>query len=92
MTGIPVVTFGAQVSNVLSNPEVANTYEIPTLVKNWEEAIFSDDLGEVKDGIDQLLKCNKLAIAIGSAGRRKALKLFSKSAITDQWRKFLNRL
>jgi len=92
MTGIPVVTFGSNLSNVISNPELRNTYEVPNLVINGKEAIISDDIEEIKQEIQKLLDSPDYRIQIGNSGRQKAMKLFNKEVIFDQWKNFLQTL
>jgi glycosyltransferase involved in cell wall biosynthesis len=92
MSGMPVVTFGPKLSNVLSNPELSNSYEVPYLVKNGEEAIISDDLDEIKDSIEQILRYKQLGEWLGKAARKRALQLFGKRGIMKQWHNFFKKL
>lgn len=92
MTGIPVVTFGSETSNVKSSPELKDSYEVPYLVENGKEAIVSDDLQFIRDQINQLMESSSYRTALGQAGRERALQLFDKSRIMKQWEEFLKKI
>ena len=91
MTGIPVVTFGSKLSNV-QNPELKNSYEVPSLVENGKEAIVSDDLDFIAEEIGKLLESKNYREKIGRAGRERALQLFDKNRIMRQWSDFLKQI
>lgn len=92
MTGIPVVTFGSTVSDSRSSPELRGSYEVPDLVKNGKEAIVSDDLVELGYYIKELMSNSQLRESIGHSGRQRALQLFNKIDISNQWWDFLKEL
>jgi len=92
MTGIPVVTFGSKTSNVMTNPELLDSYEVPYIVTPEVDAIVSDDIDYLYDQITQLLKNKEYRQQIGSSGRAKALQLFDKNVIMGQWKSFLDKI
>lgn len=91
MTGIPVVTFGPELSNVKSR-ELQHSYEVPDLVENGKEAIVSDDLDFLHEQIKSLMNSREYRTSLGQAGRNKALQLFDKNRIMIEWRDFLKTI
>ena len=86
MTGCPVVTVGPRLGN---GPRP--TYEAYKFLENGVDGFWSDDIGELRYYIKQLLSDHDLAKRISKAGREKALSLFDRKVCREAWREFLNR-
>lgn len=85
MTGCPVVTVGPRLGN---GPQP--TYEAYKFLENGVDGFWSDDIGELRYYIKQLLSDYDLARRISTKGREKALSLFDREVCKESWRKFLN--
>lgn len=95
MTGIPCVCIGQKTAEEI--PEIPHSdrfkfYEIPSIIKNGQNGFFSDDVNELRDDLDRLLKDKEFAKKIGEAGRETAIQMFAKKKIKDQWQRFLTSL
>lgn len=87
MTGVPIVALGPKHGNSLNL--AGDLYEIPEIIANGVNGFWSDDLTSLRETITFLLKDKKSAERIGRAGRERAIELFGKDAIKEQWRKYL---
>ena len=85
MTGCPTVTVGPKLGNGASQ-----TYEAYKFIENGVDGFWSDDEGELRACIQELLTNHKLAREISKKGREKALSLFDREVCKEDWRKFLN--
>lgn len=88
MMGVPVVAVG----NKLGNGEMftgQSTYEVADLIENGMTGFVSDSTEELRDYLKALMDDQTLANRIGDAGRAKAIELFGRETIAEQWRKFL---
>jgi hypothetical protein len=92
MTGIPIVAIGPIHGNMQTRPDCANLYEIPSLITNYENGFYSDDIQELRNFIQTLMDDKSYAKEIGQNGRRKAISLFEKVRIKAEWKAFLERL
>lgn len=88
MTGIPVVAVGPGHGNA-SYFKGHKLYEIHKLIDNGISGFCSDDIGELREYIQNLFNSDLLAQQIGGAGRTTAIKHFGKSIIKAAWRNFL---
>lgn len=86
MTGCPVVTVGPRLGN---GPRP--TYEAYKFIENGVDGYWSDDIGELRYYIKQLLSDYDLAKKISEKGRQKALSLFDRKVCKESWREFLNK-
>ena len=95
MTGIPVVAIGTKLAEEL--PERAPSdrihyYEMPNIIKNKENGFISDDIGELRGYVHELLSDETLAKRIGQEGRKTAIELWDKKHIMKQWEDFFKQL
>lgn len=95
MTGIPIVALGQKLAEEL--PEIPEAdrlhyYEITNMIKNGENGFISDDIGELRAYVHQLLENDELAKNIGEAGRKSAIEWFGKDKIQPQWATFFKDL
>lgn len=89
MVGIPVVAIGKEIAQRIDGIPYMDFYEVHEIIEDGVSGFVSDDLGELKNRIKQLLEDDGLAKSIGDAGRKKAIQLFSKNKIKEEWRTFL---
>lgn len=95
MTGIPVVALGPKLAEELPEiPEVDRIkyYELPNIIRNRENGFISDDIGELRGFVHELLTDDALAARIGAEGRKTAIELWDKEAIKTQWEIFFKTL
>lgn len=92
MTGIPIVAIGKKMAENIPSEEHFDFYEIPDLIKNGVNGFISDDMGELRSYIKQLLDNDELAHRIGQAGRASAIEIFGKPRIRSAWKVFLESL
>ncbi|MCK9371074.1 hypothetical protein M0R04_14275 [Candidatus Dojkabacteria bacterium] len=95
MTGIPVVALGQKLAEEL--PEIPNSdrvkyYEMTNIIKNTENGFISDDIGELRAYVHELLNDETLAKRIGAEGRKTAIELWDKEKIKKQWEDFFKTL
>jgi glycosyltransferase involved in cell wall biosynthesis len=92
MMGIPVVALGQDKAENIVGVEGMKYYEVHDLIDNEVNGFVSDDISYLKNKISLLVNDQNLAREIGQKGREKAIKIFGKMVIYDQWRKFLEEL
>lgn len=90
MTGIPVITFGPKIGGAKHEGK-PSLYEVPDLIDFGLNGIYSDDLNELKHFIEELLENDDLATKMSVEGREKAIKLFGKKTIKEQWKELIER-
>lgn len=85
MTGMPVVAIG---------PKLAGWgwIEVPHLIVNGVSGFTSDSVDELRNYVSMLLEDYELAKRISGEGRRKAIELFGKEQIKQQWKAFFESL
>lgn len=89
MMGMPIVAIGDTMAN--SGPqEKIDFYEIPEIIQNGVSGFVCESIAEMRARIDDLLRDDELAKRISEAGRARAIELFGKSTIANQWQTFLN--
>jgi hypothetical protein len=91
MTGIPIVAIGPSNGNASYFPG-HKLYEVDSLIENGVTGFVSDDFTELRKNIDQLMNDDKLAATISANARKRALEVFSKDKIKDQWTNFFTGL
>jgi hypothetical protein len=84
MTGIPIVAIGKNLAEF--------NIEVPQLIANGINGFTSNSLAELRRYISALLEDYELAKRISSEGRKKAIELFGKAKIKEQWHQFFNSL
>lgn len=91
MIGIPVVAIGKELAENIEGVEGQPFYEVHEMIDDGVNGFISDDVNYLKEKIDLLLKDEVLAREIGQKGREKAIKIFGKKQIKEQWNAFLNK-
>lgn len=86
MTGVPVVALGKSFMTMF--PE-QDTYEVSELIEHGVTGFIGETVEELQQYIGMLIDDKILAKKIGAAGRERAIELFGKQAIKEQWRIFL---
>lgn len=87
MTGIPIVAIGSKLWN--SENVVGDVYEVPDIIQHGVNGYCSDDVAELRNCIQALVKDKRLAERIGNAGRETAIKLFGYENIKQDWKRYL---
>lgn len=91
MTGIPMVCAGTDLWRLKGRMDI-DLYEVPKIVERGEEGFWSSNIDELKKYIAELRDDKVLAHRIGQKGREKAIKLFGKQKIKEEWATFLANL
>lgn len=88
MTGIPVVALGHGHGNAnyFHNHDL---YEVDSLITNGVNGFVSDSVPEIQEIITKLFTDQAYAKSIGDAGRQKAIEIFGRDTIKQQWESFL---
>ncbi len=89
MTGIPIVAIGPKLFNKLYKQK---TYEVHKLIRHGETGFVSDDVGELRHYVTQLLEDDELAESVSGKARSAARGYFGKMEIAAQWNKFFDQL
>jgi len=84
MTGTPIVAIGPALAGF--------NIEVPHLIENGVNGFTSDSLLELRKYVSILLDDYDLAKRISYEGRKKAIDLFSKDKIKEQWKAFFEEL
>lgn len=84
MTGTPIVAIGKSLAGF--------NIEVPSLILNGINGFTSDSPAELRQYILTLLEDYELAKRISREGRKKAIELFDKDKIKEEWRSFFNSL
>jgi len=84
MTGTPIVAIGRTLAGF--------NIEVPDLIQNGINGFTSDSLTELREYVATLLEDYELAKRVSSEGRKKAIELFDKDKIKEEWRRFFNSL
>lgn len=78
--GCPTVCFGKSLWN-------SKIYEIDELFNHGEDILIGETTEECSDYIQLLLKDKKLCDYLSQNARKKALKIFGREAVANEWRK-----
>lgn len=94
MTGAPIVAIGSNIWGSLMNELNINDdlYEIPDIIQNGVNGFYSDDIGELRQYVSDLLNDYKQAQRIGRLGRDRAIQLFGKNSVRLAWKSFFDSL
>lgn len=92
LTGIPMVCIGQDKAENILGVEGQTFYEVQDMIDDGVNGFISDDINYLREKISLLLKDEVLAKKIGDAGREKAIKIFGKQKIREQWKIFFNNL
>jgi hypothetical protein len=88
MTGIPIVSISEMQGN---HPLLKQrTFEVHEIIENEKEGFVSDNLLELRHYLNELLNNYDLAKEISKNARAKAIRLFGKEKIKDQWSEYLS--
>ena len=90
LTGTPVITWGRQLGNLTTSPDFKDTYEIPDLFENGVHCFYSDSEDELIEYVHLLLENRSVAETISANGRKKAIELWDKNTVKQQWIDFFN--
>lgn len=88
MTGVPVVSVGAQRGNGDMFPS-QRSFEVPDIIQNGISGFVSDDRVKLRDHVKGLLSDYSVARTMSAFGRSRAIELFGKAKIKAQWKEFL---
>lgn len=88
MTGIPIVAIGRQLANI----DVIDTYEVDTIIENGVSGYVGNNISELRQYVKMLMEDKEACKRIGAGGRKRAIELFGKNTIKQQWYDFLNAL
>lgn len=92
MTGIPIVALGRDKAENIQGVEGQTFYEVHEMIADGVDGFCSDNIDYLREKIALLLRDHELAREIGQRGREKAIKIFGKQKIKEQWEKLLNSL
>ena len=83
-TGLPLVCAGPRL--------MGYGVETPYLIQSGVDGFVFDSTMKMHECVERLLKHSDEAAAIGKAGRESAIRFFSYSKISTQWRRFFDSL
>ncbi|WP_155816358.1 glycosyltransferase [Bacillus methanolicus] len=89
MTGIPIVSVGETQGNHPSFEQ--RTFEIHEIIENGKEGFVSDNVLELRIYLNELLNDHEFAKGISENARKKAIRLFGKENIKEQWKRYLDK-
>ena len=90
MLGIPVVAASKKIAHMASY-EKFNFYEVDEIIEDKVSGFVCDTVQEMRHCIEQLINNYDLAKKISANSRARAIELFGKEKIAEQWREFLER-
>lgn len=83
--GVPIVVFGKRLWQSAS-------YEADELIQNGVDGFYSDSLSDLRKYIHMLMTDDELAKRISEAGRKKAISIYGRQVLSEQWRQlFIKR-
>jgi len=82
--GIPVVCFGPRLWG-------STSCEIPELVENGVDGFYADTIPQLADCINMLMEDHDLAKRVGEAGRKKAISIYGRDVLAQQWRSLFEK-
>ena len=92
MTGMPVITWGPKLGNMINSYDWKNTYEACDIIKNGINGFCFDNQGEIEEHIKLLLSNFNLAQTISKEARKTAISLFSREVVKEQWTQFFKSI
>lgn len=90
MTGIPIIAIGPRMADDLYKMETYEVHEI--LSPSGESGFWSNDLNELKKYAKMLLEDLDLAKVVGAKGRERAIELFGRDTIAEQWANYFKTI
>ena len=87
MTGIPIVSIGEKHGN--HDFYKQQTFEIPSIIEHGKDGYVSDHIKMLKRSVRTLLNNQPLSQKISERARNKAIELFGKETIKEQWNNYL---
>jgi len=88
MTGTPIVAIGKVMAQ--NEPHYSyDFYEVEDFIQDSINGFVSNNLEYLHKVVGELLQDRERALQIGAKGREKAIELFGKDAIYNQWKGFL---
>lgn len=90
MTGIPMVVMAKEMV-MLGNGDDFDYYEVDELIEHGKTGFVAHSVREMAQYTKQLLENDSLALDISGHARQKAIELFGKNGIKEQWKQFLER-
>lgn len=91
MTGIPIIAPSESIWRHKDNMDV-RVYEVQKLISNGDDGFINENIDKLKDVAKRLLEDHDYARMIGQRGREKAIQIFGKATIAEQWKAFLGGL
>lgn len=88
MTGIPIVSVGPEHGNDVYTDQ--RTFEAHTLL--GDGGFWTDSVTQARGHIAELLNNQAMALEVGTKGRARAIELFGKDVIKQQWEAFFKSL
>lgn len=85
MMGVPMICIGENLWYNKSN-FLKGLYAIPRIINDGIEGYVSNSTSEIRQAIDNLLYDHELAKVISQNGRERAIELFGKEVVKEQWR------
>lgn len=90
MIGIPMVCVGPNHGNGEMFPN-QQSYEVPAIIQDGISGYVSDNPQELRSYIEALMKDVNLAKTMSAFGRKRAIELFGKAKIKQEWKEFLEK-
>lgn len=89
-SGIPIIALGKALASKYTG--IANLYDCDSYISNGENGFVSNDIKELKEYAELLLKDFDLAKKISLKGKEAGKKHFSKEAVSKKWENFFKAL
>ncbi len=91
MTGIPIIAPSESLWRHKDNMDV-RVYEVQKLISNGDDGFVNEDTDKLREVARRLLEDYDYAKEIGQRGRERAIQVFGKATIAEQWKQFLGGL
>ena len=91
MTGTPIVAVGPKNGNSYDMFPGQDTYEVHDIIQNGVNGYWSDNVMDIRNNISHLLNDARAAKAISAFGRSRAIELFGKAKIAEEWKRYLEQ-
>ena len=88
ITGTPIVTISKELAHI-RDYESIDFYEVDEIITNGVDGFVCNSIPEMRTRISQLLADHDLARKISANARKKAIEVFGKEKIKQQWKSFL---